>query len=192
MVSHHHEDDEFLLGTYGYARKAKDLIKGTAILWTSGQTFRNLCDIMVLYVTGLLPTSPSHRGPILHESNGISNLLAQCCRNGLLTVSSEPSQSDVEYHTGKSFTIENASVEFFVQEHNFPILMAALEEYGNRFRIQNLDETKLSDDFGPMYSVAAKYVRHLGIVDNKPNTNEIYSILMNISKEFTEFPIENK
>lgn len=195
IVVHRHEDDQFLFETYGYARRAKDLIKGTAILWISGNTFRNACDIMTLYVTGLLPTSPSHAGPILSESSGIGKYLAQCNRNGILTLSSEPAQVDYGIHDLDEFVIENANIEIMLRKHNLQLLLSTLKEYDSemgsvepRFQIKEL-EGKLSQDLGVSYSIADDGVHHLGIIDRKKGSNELYQILANVSKEFTDHPV---
>lgn len=188
IVTHRHEDDKFLFETYGYSRRAKDLIKGTAILWISGTTFRNACDLMVLYVTGLLPTSPSHAGPILSETSNISNYIAQCNRNGMLTVTSEPAQVGYQAHTMKKYTVENASIEIFIREHNYDLLMNSLAEYGERFEVQ-YPEDKLSDELGKSYIVADEDVRRLFIIDTMVGTNEMYEMLANISREFRDYPL---
>lgn len=137
---------------YHYADRVANLIKGTVELWAAGSTFRNACDISVLYVTGLLPTSPYHAGPIWAESTGIAPQLTRCTRNGLLTISSEPYGSDINVITGRQFTVENASIQFYVKNHNNQTLLYGLEEYGDRFDIQN-PKTKFSDEFGPSYSI---------------------------------------
>lgn len=173
----------------GYAQRSKDLIKGTAILWLSGTTFRNACDIMTLYVTGLLPTSPSHAGPILSESRGIGPAIAQCNRNGLLTVASEPAQTDYNIRTGQPYTVENASIEIYVRNHNLPLLLGGLEAYGEqRFDIQ-YPTSPLSHDLGPSYKSEDQYCTSLFITDNQSDTNEMYNLLAAISGSFTEFPV---
>ena len=142
---------------------------------------------MTLYVTGLLPTSPSHSGPILAETGGISRYIAQCNRNGILTVTSEPAQVDREIHGLREYTVDKASVEIFIREHNEELLMTSLAEYGDRFEVQYPPDP-LSHELGESYSIADKYTRHLFIIDNMVGSNDMYQILANISRDFTDYP----
>jgi len=174
--------------TNAYAQRMKSLIKGTPQLWAAGHTFRNACDISVLYVTGLLPSSPYHIGPILSESTGIATQLAACTRNGLLTTSSEPAQKDVDIY-GEEFEVENASVQFWVQNSNKDYLMKRLGEHGTRFTFKQLpQEVKFSEEFGPSYFGEDSQTTSMFLTDTKKGSNEIYKILVDISREFSVQP----
>jgi len=169
-----------------FAKRVKNLILGTDSLWKGGVTFRNACDISVLYVTGLIPTSPYHFGPITSESSPLTYKLARCTRNGLLTVSSEPVQSgDINIITGEIVIVVNASVEFWIKKHNVKLLLDSLT---NKFDIAHIETCKFSDEFGASYAVEDDYTTRYFITDTKKGTNEIYDLLGDISTKFTEFP----
>jgi hypothetical protein len=174
-----------------YAKRIKYLILGTGSLWNAGTTFRNACDISVLYVTGLLPNSPYHYGPITSESNALTYKLAQCTRNGLLTTSSEPVQSgDMNVITGEYVSVSNASIEFWIKKHNSIIMLKTLRErkYSNRFNIEEIKDAYFSELFGPSYDIENDHVTRYFIIDTLQGTNEIFDILKNISSQFTEYP----
>ena len=185
-----HIHRNFLQESNEYAERLRDLTRGTGVLWSSGTTFRNACDISVLYVTGLIPNSPYHTGPILSESNDISTDLAQCTRNGILTISSEPVQTGYEEYTNLYYKIDNASVEFWIRNENIPHLTTSLNEYGDRFRIdiKSREKIKFTDEFGPSYYGENDHTTSMFIHDTQPGTNEMFKILARISSQFEYDP----
>lgn len=63
-----------------YGQRLRVLCEATPYVWAAGNTFRNACDIMVLYLSGILPSSPNHIGPLLGETTSLSKKLQQCAR----------------------------------------------------------------------------------------------------------------
>lgn len=171
-----------------YSRRINDLIKGTAQLWNSGNTFRHACDISVLYASGLLPTSPYHVGPILPESTRISQSIIRCTRNGLLTVSSEPVHKDINIITGEPYEVKTSSLEFWIKNHNISKLTTVLDtSYPNRFNMRKLEGTTFGQVFGASYEVENQHVSRHFIKDTVDGTNDMFDILADISKNFTEY-----
>lgn len=171
----------------------RDLYVGTAVIWRAGSTFRHCCDIMVLYVSGLLMSAPSHAGPILGESDIVRQQLAQCNRNGLLTISSEPSQKDINTFSGEEFFIENASLEFWIKKHNEKHLIREIEKYGDRFDLKNIqDEVEFHQVMGANFRGEDKYTTRYFITDTEIETNEMFEIMVRISSGFTEYPLNLK
>lgn len=166
--------------TYEYANRLQDLTKGAACLWQSGVTFRNVASISVLYISGLIPTSPYHIGPILCESGIVMRQLQIMNRNGILTTASEPVQDDYNEFTGESFSVGSSSISFWILKRNEDILRNALRKYDREFSIETMD-IKFSDEFGPSYQPTDNFVTSLFITD-ETGDNELFKILANISK----------
>jgi len=172
-----------------YEYDLRDLCRGTRALWKSVSTFRQLCDLNVLYISGLLVTSPYHMGPILSESDPIIRQLAQCNRNLIFTVSSEPCQKGRDIINNEEFEVKNASIELWIRNHNVELLLSSLNRYENRFEIEKLEDCTLSDEVGENFSNHDDVTSRFFITDKKEGTNEMYDILSQISSQFTEFPI---
>lgn len=174
--------------TKKYGEDIKALVDGTEVLWRSVSTFRHACDLNVLYIIGILPTSPYHCGPILSESNPIIKQLAQCNRNMMFTVSSEPCQKGHNILDGQEYEVKNASVELWIRNHNVEILTSTLGSQGDRFQIDRIDHCKFSNNAGKALQSHDDFTSGFFITDNNIETNEMYSILVDISAKFTEFP----
>jgi hypothetical protein len=175
-----------------YGNDLKALSNGTGVLWRSVSTFRQACDLNVLYITGILPNSPYHMGPILSETNIVSRQIAQCNRNLMFTTSSEPCQKDRNIIDNEEYEVENASIEFWIRKHNVELLLNELKGTGSeedRFEIEDLSEhSKFSHELGPHFANHDAVMVRFFITDNRKRTNELYEILVEISAKFTEFP----
>jgi hypothetical protein len=176
-----------------YGDNLKKIATASDIIWKCGNTFRHACDISVLYVQGILVSSPYHFGPILCESGPIAEHLTNCTRNGLLTTSSEPAQKTTpsEFNDWED-EIKTAAVGFWVQHHNVPTLMKTLDKY----KITNIRRTdvdgdkvlyKFSDEFGSNYHVSdaeCYFVVFEGI--DIRESNGLFDILVEASRSFTD------
>jgi len=182
------ERDNYTVATNNYAQDVDALIKGTAQIWRSGLTFRQACDISVLYLQGILPTAPYHLGPLSSETNNVSTLCQRCTRLGLLTVSSEPVQQGISI-VGERYKVSNASVLFWIKKHNVPTLLRYLDE--NRFSIKlfSSEDNKFSSEFGESYRIEDNHTESYFVTDLKPDTNELFEIIWLAAKEFTDLPL---
>lgn len=173
--------------TAKYRSDLNDLCRGSDVLWKSVATFRQACDLNVLYISGIIISSPYHCGPILTESDPISKQLAQCNRNMLFTISSEPCQKGCDIINGKEFEVLNASISFWIRDHNVNILLAGLDK--ERFEIRKELGSKISDMLGYNFSNHNDVASLFSVFDKKKGTNEMYQLLVKISSKFTEFPL---
>lgn len=131
-----------------YGRRLRILCEATPCVWAAGSTFRNACDIMVLYLSGILPSSPNHAGPLLGETNALTKKLQQCARNGLLPLSSEPKQVVYNEFTEEEVEVETNSVQFFVKKRHEKEVRRLLQKLSATVDIV---ETTFSYEFGPSY-----------------------------------------
>lgn len=103
---------------------------------------------MVLYLSGILPSSPNHAGPLLGETTVLTKKLQQCARNGLLPVSSEPKQVVYNEFTEEEVEVDTNSVQFFIKKRCEKEVRRALTKLGATVDVV---ETTFSYEFGPSY-----------------------------------------
>lgn len=175
-------DPSFDRDTYNYSDRLRDLTRGTACLWSTGTTFRNACDLNVLYISGLLPTSPYHIGPILGESTPIRLQLEIMNRNGLITTSSEPVSEGYNVFSDEYHVVTTSSVWFFVKTKNIDTLINGITATRRAISTKR-DNTLFSEEFGPSYVGEDNYTACFFIEDSTGD-NELYEILATISRTF--------
>lgn len=132
-----------------YGQRLNALCAATPYIWAAGSTFRNACDIMVLYLSGILPSSPNHAGPLLGETTALTKQLQQCARNGLIPVSSEPKQVVYNEFTEEEVEVDTNSVQFFVKKRCEKEVRRALQKLSATIDVV---ETTFSYEFDPSYS----------------------------------------
>lgn len=168
-----HREHEQQLNEYG--DRLRDLCRGTAVLWSSGYTFRNACDIMVLYLSGLLPSSPTHLGPSLGETSELQELLQQTCRNGILATSSEPAQHTRNIYSGELIEVKSASIEVWIKTKDKVAFLSYLQGYED-IHVKEL-KFMFSEEFGPSYEGEDMYTTALYIVDDRGD--RLFKLLAN-------------
>lgn len=98
----------------------------TPYIWGSCGDFRGLCDVMVLYLNRTLSSAPSHIGPLWDETGIISNQCKTMCRNGMLTISSQPSYIDGNDNDGWD---KRANLEIVIEGKNNDIFIQGMKRY---------------------------------------------------------------
>lgn len=149
-----------------YGKRLSVLCRATAYIWASGSTFRTACDVMVLYLSGILPSSPNHTGPLLGETTPVTKSLQQCCRNGLLPISSEPKQVVYNEFSEEEIRVDTNIVQFFIKKRHEKEVRRLLTKFDKRISI-DVVETTFAYEFGPSYFAENDYVVCLYVVSSE-------------------------
>lgn len=171
------------------AQASRKVYEAAPLLWASGTTFRQACDLSVLFVMGIIPISPYHLGPMDAESGPFTDKFAQMTRNGLLTTISEPVGSDTEILNGTTYHISRASVGFWIRLHNEKHIENMLDKLGDGVKVEIM-EVKFGQEFGKSYRSEDDLTINYFIEGDEELGNGLFDALLEASYNFTQFPEE--
>lgn len=162
-------------------QSAKILYKATPLLWARGKTFRHACSLSVLFLEGIIPLTPYHLGSMEGESGPLIDKFISMTRNGLLTLSSEPAQSGTNIHTGETFEVTEATVEFFIEKRNIQHIQHLIDH--DNVAVEYIDGS-FSGTMGPSYTGVDPHVIHMFMIGDSSLGNELFDLLNEASYNF--------
>lgn len=165
--------EKFIIDCNNYGEALYLISKATPYIWGSCTTFRDICDTMVLYLNGVLISSPSHGGPILDETGPITEQVKMMCRNGMLTINSEPANEQ-----------NGGSVQFYIMQKNDQILMSGLKNHRHLQLQQHIKEEPFNAEFGPFVAKVTEAKETILCAVYSPQGNDVFDILVDISRSF--------